>query len=95
MYIGKKTLNKYGDLTGKEVLVKVHPKSDFTSKKYTPSVSHLELVDGPVVADYATEREKHFDYMKNADGIIGFFRTLFFIFMALFALCFFKRGGKS
>ena len=94
LYIGKKTLKKYGDLTGKEVLVKVHPKSDFTSKKYTPSVSHLELVGGPIVADYAIKREKHFDYMKNADGIIGFFRTLFFIFMALFTLCFFKRGGK-
>ena len=94
LYIGKKTLKKYGDLSGKEVLVKVHPKSDFTYKKYTPSVSHLELVGGPVVADYATEREEHFEYMEVADDIIQFFRTLFFIFMALFTLCFFKRGGK-
>lgn len=95
LWIGRKTLKQYGDLTGKEVLVKVHPKSDFSSKKYTPRVSHLELVGGPVVADYTIEREKYFDYMKSADGLILFFRTLFFIFMALFALCFFKRGGKS
>ena len=90
VWISKQTFKKYGDLTGKEVLVKVHPESDFASA-HTPLVRHFEFVSGPVVFDYQTARDEHIEYMKKADDILFFLRNLFFIFMALFVLCFFKR----
>ncbi|MEO3879099.1 MAG: hypothetical protein AB1780_05700 [Pseudomonadota bacterium] len=94
VWISKQTFKKYGDLIGKEVLVKVHPDSNFASV-YVPLVRHFELFNGPVVFDYQTARDKHVEYMKKADDILFFLRALFFIFLALFTLCFFKRGSSA